>query len=140
MAGIDGKFVVLKIGSTQVLGQTSGSLEGSVDMLETTTKDILDPTTGVTHKTYIAGDRDGTIDIEGNYTDDANNWALLYEQYLDQVTPATLIYGGTKPGDTFYEQDGWLMSISRTDPRNGISTYSASFQKSGVPEKKTVTT
>jgi len=135
---IDGKFVLLKVGSTVVLGQTGGSLEYSVDMLETTDKLSKDPVTGITHKTYIAGDRDGTISIEGNQKDTADGWPLLYGLYANAVTPATLIYGGTRPGEKFYTQSGWLTSISRTDPTNGISTYSASFQKTGAPTESTV--
>lgn len=137
---IDGKHVLLKVGSTVVLGQTGGSLEFSVDMLETTDKSDKDPSTGVTHKTYIAGDRDGTITIDGNYKDGANGWPLLFDLYATQVTPATLYYGSTVPGQKAYTQDGWITSVSRTDPRNGISTYSASFQKSGAPVESTVTT
>jgi hypothetical protein len=136
----DGKYVIVKVGSIEVLGQTSGSLEYSVDMLETTDKLSKDPTTGITHKTYIAGDRDGTISIEFNTKDDADGFPALFALYAGQTTPATLIYGGTKPGDKFYTQTGWLSSLSTTDPMNAISTGSASFQKSGAPTEGTVTT
>jgi|SRR3990172_9111574 len=135
---IDGKFVILKVATTAVLGQTSGGMEGTVEMLETTDKLSKDPTTGITHKTYIAGDRDGTVTVEGNSSFEAGNWSLLYNEYLTAVVPATLYYGGTETGEKYYSQSGWLMSISRTDPQNGISTYSASFQKTGAPTESTV--
>jgi len=135
---IDGKFVILKVGIISVLGQTSGGMEATVEMLETTDKLSKDPATGITHKTYIAGDRDGTQTVEGNASFEDNNWSLLYEMYLTAVAPATIYYGGTEPGEKYYSQSGWLMSISRTDPQNGISTYSAQFQKTGVPTENTV--
>lgn len=137
---IDGKYVLLQVGATVVLGQTGGSLDYSVDMLETTDKLSKDPVTGITHKTYIAGDRDGTITIDGNQKDESDGWPLLYNLYNTQVVPASIRYGGTEPGQKFYTQDGWLTSISRTDPRNGISTYSATFQKTGPATESTVTT
>jgi hypothetical protein len=134
----DGKHVILQVDSVTVLGQTSGGMDYTIDALETTTKDDKDPSTGITHKTYILGDRDGTINIEGNTSDDANGWSLLYDLYETQVTPATLVYGGTEPGQKFYTQDGWLTSVSRSDPQNAIGTYSATFQKSGAPTEGTV--
>lgn len=136
----DGKFVIVQVGNIKVLGQTSGSLEYSVDMLETTDKLSKDVATGITHKTYIAGDRDGTINIEFNTKDDANGFPALFALYAGQTTPATIVYGGEKPGDKFYTQTGWLSSLSTNDPMNAISTGSATFQKSGAPTEGTVTT
>lgn len=130
---IDGKFVIIKVDNITLLGQTSGGLEGTVTMLETTDKLTKDPVTGITHKTYIAGDRDGTSTVEGNTTSEDNNWALLYEMYAGQVVPGVMYYGGESPGDKAYQQDVWLSNLSRTDGQNAISTYSATFQKSGVP-------
>jgi hypothetical protein len=136
----DGKFVLVKVGTTTVLGQTSGSLEYSVDMLETTDKLTKDPVTGITHKTYIAGDRDGTISIEGNVNDGSNGWPLLYNSFATQTVAASIVYGSEIPGGKIYTQSGFITSISRTDGQNSISTYSATFQKTGAPVETTVST
>ena len=134
----DGKNVIVKVGAITALGQTSSSLEFTTDMLETTDKLSKDPVTGITHKTYIAGDRDGTLSIDFNTKDDANGFPALFAIYAGQVTPATLTYGGEKNGDKFYTVTGWLSNLSTTDPQNAISTGSASFQISGVPVEGTV--
>ena len=136
----DGKHVIVKVGSVTVLGQTSGSLEYSVDMLETTDKLAKDPVTGITHKTYIAGDRDGTISIEGNTSMDANGWPELFDLYADQTVAATIYYGSTVAGEKYYSQSGWLSSLSRTDGQNAIATYSATFQKTGAATEQVVPT
>lgn len=136
----DGKQIIVKVGSVTVLGQTSGSLEYSVDMLETTDKLSKDPVTGITHKTYIAGDRDGTISIEGNTSMDANGWPELYDIYAGQTVAATIYYGSTTAGEKYYSQSGWLSSLSRTDGQNAIATYSATFQKTGAPSENVVPT
>ena len=140
MAAFDGKHILVIVGSTTVLGQTSGSLEYSIDMLETTDKLSKDPVTGITHKTYIAGDRDGTISIEGNTAMDANGWPYLFDMYAGQTVAATIKYGSTVAGEKFYTQSGWLSSLSRTDGQNAIATYSASFQKTGAPTEEIVPT
>lgn len=136
----DGKRIVIKVGNVTVLGQTSGSMDLSVDMLETTDKLSKDPVTGITHKTYIPGDRDGTIGIEGNTDMDANGWPELYDMYAGQTVAATIYYGSTTPGEKYYSQSGWLSSLSRTDGQNAIATYSATFQKSGAISELTVPT
>lgn len=138
MAGVDGKFIIIKVGSVTVLGQTSGSDENSVNMLETTDKLSKDAITGITHKTYIAGDRDGTVSLEGNFDFNADNWRELYDLYLGQVVPATMYVGSTEVGETYIEQDGWLSGITRTYGQNAIATYSATFQKTGVPTVEVV--
>ena len=134
----DGKYVIVQVGAVTALGQTSASLEFTVDMLETTDKLSKDPATGITHKTYIAGDRDGTISIDFNTKDDANGFPALFALYAGQVAPATLTYGGQANGDKFYTVTGWLTNLSTTDPMNAISTGSASFQATGVPTEGTV--
>lgn len=136
----DGKHILVIVGTTQVLGQTSGSLEYSVDMLETTDKASKDPVTGITHKTYISGDRDGTISIEGNTKMDSNGWPYLFSVYAGQTVAATIKYGSTVVGEKFYTQSGLLSALSRTDGQNAIATYSATFQKTGPATEGTVTT
>lgn len=136
----DGKFVIVGVNGNTALGQTSSSLEFSTDMLETTDKLSKDPSTGITHKTYIAGDRDGTIGIDFNTKDDPDGFPLLFDLYANQTVPATLTYGGENPGDKFYTITGWISNLSTTDPMNAISTGSATFQKSGVPTEGTVST
>lgn len=136
----DGKKIIIKVGSVTVLGQTSGSLEYSVDMLETTDKLSKDPVTGITHKTYIAGDRDGTISIEGNTSMDANGWPELFDLYASQTVAATIYYGSEVAGEKYYSQSGWLSSLNRTDGQNAIATYSASFQKTGPATELVVPT
>jgi hypothetical protein len=135
----DGKFIIVKVGNVTVLGQTSGSLEYTVDMLETTDKLSKDPVTGITHKTYIQGDRDGTISIDFNTKDDANGFPLLYNLYNTQTVSAVIYYGSDQAGGKYYSQAGFLSNLSTTDPMNAISTGSATFQKSGAPTEATVT-
>jgi hypothetical protein len=140
MSAFDGKHIIVKVGSVTVLGQTSGSLDYSIDMLETTDKLSKDPVTGITHKTYIPGDRDGTISIEGNTSMDANGWPELYDLYANQTVAATIYYGSTVAGQKYYSQSGFLSSLTRTDGQNAIATYSATFQKSGAASEAVVPT
>jgi hypothetical protein len=136
----DGKHIIVKVGTVTVLGQTSGSLDYSIDMLETTDKLTKDPVTGITHKTYIAGDRDGTISIEGNTSMDANGWPELFDLYESQTVAATITYGSTVAGQKFYSQSGLLSGLTRTDGQNSIATYSATFQKTGPATEAIVPT
>ena len=146
MAKTDGKFVVVDVtpsGGAEVtlLGQTSGSLEYSIDPLETTDKLSKDPSTGVTHKSYIGGHRDGTITVEGQTDDSASGgWPSLYAIYMAggaNNAKATIKYGDEQVGGKFYSQDAILTSFSRSDADNEISTYSATFQKVGAPTEGT---
>jgi hypothetical protein len=115
-------------------------LDYSIDMLETTDKLTKDPVTGITHKTYIAGDRDGTISIEGNTSMDANGWPELFDLYESQTVAATITYGSTVAGQKFYSQSGLLSGLTRTDGQNSIATYSATFQKTGPATEAIVPT
>lgn len=140
----DGKTVLVEVdtgsGYIDLLGQTSGSLEFTVDALETTDKLSRNVSTGITHKTYIGGHRDGTITVEGNVKDDANGWPKLYAIFTAggaNNAKATIKYGSVETGGKFYSQDAILTSMSRTDGDNEISTYSASFQKTGAPTEGT---
>jgi hypothetical protein len=134
----DGKQIILKVDDVVVLGQTSGGYDLTSEPLETTDKLSKDALTGITHKTYILGDRDGTITIDGNTKDDAAAWPLLFDLYATQVASATIYYGGEETGEKFYSQQGWLTAVNRSDAQNTISTYSATFQKSGPPTEGTV--
>jgi len=136
----DGKHIIVKVGSITVLGQTSGSLDYSIDMLETTDKLTKDPVTGITHKTYIPGDRDGTITIEFNTSMDANGFPALFDLYQGQTVAATITYGSTVAGQKFYSQSGWLSGLNRTDGQNSIATGTANFQKSGPAIESIVST
>jgi hypothetical protein len=140
MSAFDGKHIIVKVGSITVLGQTSGSLDYSIDMLETTDKLTKDPVTGITHKTYIPGDRDGTISIEGNTSMDANGWPELFDVYATQTVAATIYYGSAVAGQKYYSQSGFLSSLTRTDGQNAVATYSATFQKSGPATEAIVPT
>jgi|GEM_PF-1529607 len=136
----DGKFIIIKVGTTTIKGQISGSDEATVDMLETTDKLTKDAVTGITHKTFIAGDRNSTLTIEGNFDQEDDNWETLYALYRTQVATAVAYFGGVKAGDTFIEQAAWLSNVTRTYGQNAVATYSASLQLSGVPTLGTVPT
>lgn len=141
----DGKFVLVDVETTpgtfvSILGQTSGALDYTVDALETTDKLSKDPATGVTHKTYIGGHRDGTITVDGNVKEGTNGWPTLYAIYIAggaNNAKAKIRYGNELPGGKFYTQDAILTGLSRSDGDNEISTYSATFQKTGAPTEGT---
>ena len=134
----DGKFVLVEIDSIKILGQTSASLDFSVDMLETTDKDSKDPVTGVTDKTYIAGDRDGTFAIDFNSKDDPNGFPKLFTLFADGAAPVSIRWGGTLTGAKYYTCQGWLSGLTRTSGQNAIETASATFQKTGPVTELTV--
>jgi len=144
----DAKFVLVDIETapsvfTSILGQTSGSLDFTVDTLETTDKLSKDPSTGVTHKSYIGGHRDGTITVEGNVKNGAAGWDALYAIFMAggaNNAKAKIRYGSEVPGEKFYTQDAILTNVSRSGSDNAIETYSASFQKTGAPTEGTATT
>jgi hypothetical protein len=141
----DAKFVLVDVEVStntwvSVLGQTSGSLDYTVDVLETTDKLSKDPSTGVTHKTYIGGHRDGTITVEGNVKEGSTGWDALYAIYLAggaNNAKAKIRYGSEEPGKKFYTQNAILSNLSRSGADNTIETYTANFQKTGVPTQGT---
>lgn len=141
MAAFDGKFVIVKIGGQSLLGQTSSSLSFEADMLETTDKLSKDSTSKATFRTYIGGHKNATLEVSGNTDTGANGWTKLFDLWTKGLAEekATIIYADERVGGKNYAVDGLLMSLSRDDSDNSISTFTASFQVTGKPAETTTT-
>lgn len=67
MAKLDGYDILVQTGGVAVVGQTGTSLDFVADMIDITTKDSNK------FKEYLAGEKGGTITIDGLYDVDTGN-------------------------------------------------------------------
>ena len=135
MAKIDGKEVLLIIGSNTVTGQVSGSLGITADMLDKTTKDS---TAGA--KEYIGGETGWTLSIEGLYDPSATEGVSEAIGYLKAGTSLTVLFGQAGVGETYWGGSALISSVNLDGPKNDIASYSLELQGTGVLTEATVPT
>ena len=123
----NGTALLVSIAGTQVSCQTDDtSLSLTRDLIETTCKDA----TG-SAKTYIAGEKDATIDVTAAYVMDATyGFTDLFSVY-DNGTEVAWTWGSTAAGDRSYSGQGLISDLSVSGPQNDRSTYSFTLQETG---------
>lgn len=117
---------------TAIAYATSGSLSLNMDTRETTNKesggwrDILEST------------KSWTMEAEGFYAFDSSNFDFqdLFLQFEARTSfKLRFAYGShtpTESGDTYYEGDVYITSLSLDSPLEDSATFSASFEGTGV--------
>lgn len=135
MAIQNGSTILFKIATKLISGQTSGSFQSAMDMIETTTKQS---TNGA--KTFIGGELNRTFSASGCFDPDATDWG-----FQDALTaqaariPLAFVYGGIVVGDDIISGNCLISNISKDDPQNDRSTFSLDFQITGDITQAVVT-
>ena len=135
MAKLDGYDILVQTGGVAVVGQTGTSLDFVADMIDITTKDSNK------FKEYLAGEKGGTITIDGLYDVDtgANNTEDVFASLL-AGTEVTWKWGKyATAGDKYFTGSGLISSLNMGGPKNEAATYSMTIQVTGEFEIVTVT-
>ena len=125
MASIDGKTILVQSGGVTIVGQVSGSLGMTGDMLDATTKDS---TAGA--KEYIGGETGWTISVEGLYDPAAGEQTNDAIDDLQAGTQVVLKYGVL--AGTYWTGNGYISSVNLDGPKNDLASYSLEIQGDGV--------
>ena len=135
MAKLDGYDILVQTGGVAVVGQQGTSLDFVSDMIDITTKDSNK------FKEYLAGEKGGTITIDGLYDVDTgnNNTEDVFASLL-AGTEVTWKWGKyAAPGDKYFTGSAIISSLNMSGPKNEAATYSMTLQVTGEFEIVTVT-
>ena len=135
MAKLDGYDILVQTGGVAVVGQQGTSLDFVSDMIDITTKDSNK------FKEYLAGEKGGTITIDGLYDVDTgnNNTEDVFASLL-AGTEVTWKWGKyATPGDKYFTGSAIISSLNMSGPKNEAATYSMTLQVTGEFEIVTVT-
>ena len=127
MATENGTALVVTFDATVLSCQTdSSSMSMTRDMIETTCKDAVN-----SNKTYIPGEKDGTIEVTAAYDQSAaNGFAEVFAAW-DAGTEVDWKWGSTESGGVYYSGLGLVSDLSPEAPQNDRATYSFTLQVSG---------
>lgn len=126
MAKLVGKYLVVTVGANAYVALRSSTFEMAADMIDVTTAD----STGG-WKEYLAGEKGGTISVEGLYDTSATEG---FEQAADDLISGTVVtwkYGETDGGTTYWTGDALISSVSITGDKNDGAAYSLTLQITG---------
>lgn len=131
----NGTTIVLKIGTSLLVGETTSSISFSRDMIETTSKSSTNQA-----KTYIPGEKGATISASGIYDPDAVGYGFS-EAFgaIDAGTMISWIMGGTTVADPIYYGSAYITSVTKDNPQNDKSTFSIELQVTGEVTEGVVT-
>ena len=127
----NGTQVLLKIVDTggtpaTIVGQTTSTLDRSVDMIETTVK--ASPSRA---KTYEAGEIGGTISCEAQVKNDEGTAMVALHTAAAAGTVQDFLYTSGVVGDVEFSGSALISSLSIGDPQNDVRTISYSLQITG---------
>ena len=125
---MDGTNILMSIGGSTVNGTTSQSLETTIDMIETTTKDSEG------HKTYKAGEDGGTATVEGKIDADATYSITDLRAAAAAKAEIQCVYGEgvATTGKRILTFNALINSLSETAPENDNATWSLGLQITGA--------
>lgn len=127
MGKVNGSTILFKIATKLISGQTSGSFQSAMDMIETTTKQS---TNGA--KEFIGGELNRTFSASGCFDPESTDWGFLDAITAQAArTPIAFVYGGVVAGDDIISGNCLISNISKDDPQNDRSTFSLDFQVTG---------
>ena len=132
MAKLDGKDIVLKIGTVVLVGRTTGSINFSADMLDATTAD------SVNFKEFISGEKNATLSVGGLYDPEAAEGADDAIGYLIAGSEVVWYYGQVTTGGTYYTGNALISSVSIQGDKNTVASYTIELQNTGEVEVETV--
>lgn len=121
LAGKGGKVMV---GAAQVAEVKNWSVEPGADMLDTTTQ-------GSDWKTFIAGLKEWSGSIEGNWTvnTDTNGQKALQDAYLNGTSVSLKLYVNAT---NYYSGTAFIKNLSVEDSVEDLVNVSFEFQGSGA--------
>lgn len=131
MAKLDGVEIFLKIGTEILVGQTTGDMNLTADMIDCTSKDSGGD------KEYLAGERDATINVDALYDPAAAQGFSDAFTVLKTGTAITWSWGQTGSSETFWTGSGYISSVTINGPKNEASSYSLTIQNSGPVTEST---
>lgn len=138
MAIINGTDLVVKFGDKKLGHATTCTLDLSIDLSDTTSKDDAG------WSTHLQGVRGGTIDFEG-FSDPTNDDGTtaqgtvnLIDLYLNR-TSTTVYFGTEEVGDVVYTATASLTSCNVSADAEQPVTYSGQFVINGEITKVTLT-
>mgnify|MGYP003675255896 CR=1 FL=1 len=127
MATENGTALVVTFGASVLSCQTdSSSLSMTRDLIETTCKDAVN-----SNKTYIPGEKDGTIEVTAAYDQSATNGFAQVFAIWDSGTETAWKWGSTAAGGVYYEGNALVSDLSPEAPQNDRATYSFTLQITG---------
>lgn len=130
----NGTNVLVKLGDTTILGQTSSSFDLAVDMIETTHKQST-----ARAKTYEAGEHGFTCAVESklDMAEGADIMALENAAALgtehDFESSSTIVGSVKRSGKCL------ISGVSISEPQNDVVTVSFTLQGTGVITRSLVT-
>jgi predicted secreted protein len=135
--GLNGTDVLLKIGQKFISGQTSSSLDETIDIIETTTKFSANKA-----KTKMGGEYSATMSVDCK-VDPSDSTNATYEETRTTMISreaVSFIIGGTGVGDKYITGNCIISGMSAAHPQNDATTFSVSLEITGLPTTGTVTT
>lgn len=135
----NGTQVLLKIANTgdaeaTIVGQTTSTLDISVDMIETTVKESPERA-----KTYEAGEIGGTLSCEAMMKNDEGTAMLALHTAAKSGTVQDFILTSGVAGDIEFSGAALISGLSIGAPQNDVRTISYSLQITGPVTAAVVT-
>jgi len=129
MSVINGTLVVLRSGSTTIVGQTDGSLSASADMLDATTKDST-----AKAKEFIPGETSWTVSVSGLYDPAATAAGSVSGAITDLKagTAWTVKFGQTTTDDNYWTGQAHISGVTLNGPKNDLASYTVELQGTAV--------
>lgn len=132
----NGSLVAVIIGSKLIAGETTSSLNLIRDMIETTHKHTAERA-----KTYIAGEKGGTISVSGCLDPDNTTDYGYSDAYAawDAGTSVTFKAGSLTAGEKHLTGSALISNLTWDNPQNDRSTFTIELQITGPTEEATTT-
>ena len=127
MAAINGTLIFLKNDNLSLVGQLDGSIGGTTDQLDATTKDSAQAA-----KIFVPGETAWQGSVSALY--DATG-ALVLDDVIDNLkagTQWTVKFGQVTTGSKFLTGLGYLKSWRWTGPKNAMSNITVEFQGTAI--------
>ena len=111
-----------------LVGQVSGGLEVSADMIDITTKDSAGAAT------FMAGRKSGTVSVSGTYDPAATTGTGSLDVFalLNAGTEIEAYWGEKTSATTYFTSKAFITSFSVDAEKDSVVNWSASLQLSGA--------
>jgi predicted secreted protein len=132
----NGSLVAIIIGTKLIAGETTSSISLIRDMIETTHKH-----TSESAKTYISGEKGGTISVTGCIDPDNSTdygYSDAYAAY-NLGTAVTFKAGSITVGEKHLTGSALISNLTWDGPQNDRSTFTIELQITGPTEEATTT-
>ena len=129
MALINGTLVVLRQGTTTLVGQTDASMNSAGDMLDSTTKDNT-----AKAKSFAPGETGWTMSVNGLYDPAAATEGSISNAIgiLKAGTVWAVKYGQTTGSAKYFGGNAYISSVTLNGPKNDLASYTIELQGTGV--------